>query len=197
MNLDGYKTYIPLYILADYLGLHALCKDLISRLHRTNRRIAAHLQRALTDGKTIWPPKDWVKTFSECAGLAYSIPAQMTEADVKVKNPGGLRSIFVELFEFARFGPLDETLVSLSTTAPLLLVDVMMRMRLIEGARIPSLTTTCKQCGINPIAGTGASWPEAAPTPRQLPTTCQLTERSPDNFWVKDDLCFKCSLFYL
>lgn len=198
MKLDGYNTYIPLYIVADYLGLHALCKDLLSRLHRTNRRIAAHLQRAAAEAgkKPLALPKSFAKDFSECARLAYSIPAQRTEADVEVGDPGGLRSVFVELFEFARFRPLDETLVHLAVAAPLLLVDVMMRTRLIEGTSFALTAATCKNCDIHPLKGTGESlqdtglrWPDA-------PTFTQMVDPSNGNFWVNDELCFKCSIYY-
>lgn len=192
LDLLAYKSYVPLYIVADFLGLDDLCRDLIGRLHRTNKRIAAVLQRHAAEGSvggaTVLP--DSFKTdFAECARLAYSIPARITDDDIAGWLPGGIRNTFVELFEFVRYAPLDPVLPSLAAHAPKLLVDLMMSIRVVEGAGLRFCRhSTCEDCGIDPISGSGKKLEQGQ---------SQLSVgQSGFNFWVRDDLCFECSVYY-
>ncbi|KAK4444730.1 BTB/POZ protein [Podospora aff. communis PSN243] len=198
LSLKAYKTYIPLYVLADFLQLPGLCRDLHSRLHDRNRRLAAHIQRLpKRDGETSIHLGDaFTDDFVECARLAYSIPAQQTEKDCSGRpTPGGLRSIFVELFEFVGFQPLDDTLDALSLIAPGLLADVIKAMRHAHSF-IPdenSENSTCVECGINPLTGVG----QAMPT-REWGQDCvaRFTSARKGNFWARKGLCYECSVYY-
>ncbi|KAK5651890.1 hypothetical protein OQA88_11549 [Cercophora sp. LCS_1] len=192
MELKGYDAYIPLYILADFLGLPALCRDLIGRLHRINRRIAAHLQRWAILSDFTGLPKTFVDKFSKSAELAYSIPAPRTEDDTTHSRPGGLRNIFVEFFEFCRYSCIDAVLPRLAATVPQLLVEIIVTMRLTDGAGIESSAkSTCKDCGMDPVRGTGESWPDA-----NTGGTARMSAGRDGNFWARKDLCFECSVFY-
>jgi hypothetical protein len=196
LSLKAYKTYIPLYVLADFLELPALCRDLHSRLHGRNRNLAAHIQRfPKLDAETnISLGDDFNDDFVECARLAYSIPTRQTEKDSSGRpTPGGLRSIFVELFEFVGFQPLDETLDSLSLVAPGLLADVIKAMRHAHSF-ISSQTSddsTCVDCGINPLTGLGKPLLE-----REGEGLVRFASRGRGNFWARKGLCYECSVYY-
>ncbi len=205
MELQAYLTYIPLYILADFLRLHSLCRELTTRLHRTNRIIAAHIQRLAAqspDGDLVLE-QNFINNFTECAKLAYSIPEPRKSAEDEIGSatPSGIRFVFVELFEFVRYKPLDQTLIPLTSKAPLLLVDVMHSMRLVEDAKrhvrssfdFGSTLETCRDCGIDPIRGTGGILREVTgPGKSRL----AAGENGSTNFWVRHDLCFECSVYY-
>ncbi|KAK3903588.1 BTB/POZ protein [Staphylotrichum tortipilum] len=156
MKLLAYTTYVPIYILADFLGLPALCHAITDRLHRTNRRLAAHIQRlaAADPHGRVSLPGSFITSLADSARLAYSPPAQRTPADVEGCTPGGIRGPFLELFEFARYRPLDDALPALAGAAPHLLVDIMLTMRNLEGTGHPSRRPgACRDCGVHPLTG--------------------------------------------
>jgi len=156
MKLLAYTTCVPLYILADFLGLPALCHALTDRMHRTNRRLAAHLQRlAIFDPQgRVFLPTAFIASLADCAQQAYGIPVQRTPDDIEGCLPGGIRTPFVELFELARYRPLDNALPRLATAAPLLLIDIMLAQRDLDGFGHPSRRPrACKDCGVDPITG--------------------------------------------
>lgn len=156
MKLLAYTTCVPLYLLADFLRLPALCHALTDRMHRTNRRLAAHLQRlAIFDPQgRVFLPTTFIASLADCAQQAYGIPVQRTPDDIEDCLPGGIRTPFVELFELARYRPLDNALPRLATAAPLLLVDIMLAQRDLDGFGHPSRRPrACKDCGVDPLTG--------------------------------------------
>ena len=200
MKLVAYKTYVPLYVLGDFLGLHALCRDITDRLHRTNRRMAAHIQRLAAedpDGRLALEP-DFQADFADCARLAYSIPVRRTQNDIDGAIPGGIRTPFLELFEFTRYRPLDDALGAIASAAPQLLVDVMLTMRDFEGIGHPSRRPlACKDCGVHPLTGNPS--PEQS-TPRgQVAANPEIEVKDQGagtNFWMSYNLCFECGVYY-
>jgi len=190
---------VPLYVVADFLGLDDLCRDIISRLHRTNRRIAARVQRhGGKESTTVISgllPETFRTDFVECAKLAYSIPPLQSAEDCAGFLPGGIRNPFIELFEFVRYSPFFPLLSDMAGHVPDLLVDLIMSMRGVEGVGRGSAYTynhhaTCEECGVNPISGIGKTFEE-------LEGKSQFrVQNSGSNFWVRDYLCFECSLHY-
>lgn len=206
MKLVAYKTYVPLYVLGDFLRLHALCRDIIDRLHRTNRRIAAHLQRLAAkdpDGRVALEP-EFQEDFADCARLAYSVPLRREQNEIGGAQPSGIRTAFLELFEFTRYRPLDDALGRIASAAPLLLVDVMLTMRDIDGVGHPSRRPlACRDCGVHPLTGVKVDPP--APPPRQSTAfgqgapIAEVEVKEPGmgtNFWATQKLCFECSVYY-
>jgi len=203
MKLVAYKTYVPLYVLGDFLGLHTLCHYITDRLHRTNRRMAAHIQRLAAEdpnGRVALEP-DFQADFADCARLAYSIPVQRTQNDIDGALPGGIRTPFLELFEFARYRPLDDALGAIASAAPQLLVDVMLTMRDLEGIGHPSRRPlACEDCGVHPLTGTKDNPSPEQSTPWGKGAANAEVEVKDQgagtNFWMSYSLCFECGVYY-
>jgi len=137
-----YSTLVPLFKLADFLGLDSLCIAVISQLRIFNTKQALEIQKSwweqLELGKE--PEKGWgltdrfKTTFTECAKIAYSLP-KSSKHEVWSRmlrypsDPVGIRRPFIEILRLTRFAVVhDSEFLSVWEQIPELMTDIVVAM---------------------------------------------------------------------
>ncbi|KAK5659555.1 hypothetical protein OQA88_757 [Cercophora sp. LCS_1] len=173
-KMKAYNVYVPIYALADYLCVDGLCGEIVARLRRENQKLARWLQRtAVKDPEgNVTLGESFAVDFAKCARMAYDVPLNDTN---DIRN--GIRSVFRQLLEYARYRPLNDTLDELASEAPGLLADAMRQAQVQEGFGHPCRwRKTCRQCSKDPLEpGNGFS--------------VGITD-----FWIRNYICYTCSL---
>lgn len=126
LDLHAYRELVPLYRLADFLGLDLLCSKIVLTLTEVNRHLAPRLQRLSKFNVPL--DENFKAGLTRCAELAYGVLIRQSE-EGQTGRSGNIRSVFVDLFDLARYRPLNDTLDWLVESAPRLLADILIRIQ--------------------------------------------------------------------
>ncbi len=188
MKLQAYKCYVPLFALADHLGLDNLCRNIVGHLFNIhNRKLIALLQRIAIKTRSVgddYPIEQHFKDdFVRLANQAYAVPESGSR-----EGGGGhsvrIRGVFVDLFMQTRFH------LMFAFEHKTLAEDMQPLFGELGWAMISNGLghfehEPCCQCGIDPL--------EDVKDHEGTQTASNGTDEGGDlNFWAGDKMCMKC-----
>ncbi|KAM7208129.1 BTB/POZ fold [Naviculisporaceae sp. PSN 640] len=117
--LSSLETYTDMYVLADFLGLLNIRKEILDELGK----IIRDLDNAVRNnrGQCIGVDNSFSERFAACAKLAYSVPIPVRTLGAKYAS---IRVVFVEFLRAAGLRNMKTALEYLATSVPLVLVDI-------------------------------------------------------------------------